>query len=69
MINRRPAPLEFKTTNTIIEKRFGTIAERDAYIKNAERYYAKKYGKDSFMIYETSNAFGTSYGATVVIKK
>ena len=65
----RPAPLEFKTTNTIIEKRFGTIAERDAYIKNAERYYAKKYGNGNFMIYETSNVFGTSYGATVVIKK
>lgn len=65
----KPAPLEFKTTNTIIEKRFNTIAERDAYIKNAERYYAKKYGKGKFSIYETSNVFNTSFGATVVIKK
>ena len=67
-MTHRPAPLEFKTTNTIIEKRFNTAKERDAYIKNAERYYAKKYGKSSFMIYETNNAFGTSFGATVVIR-
>ena len=65
----RPAPLEFKTTNTIIEKRFNTAKERNAYIKNAERYYTKKYGANNFTILETSNVFGDSFGAEVIIRK
>lgn len=64
----KPAPLVFETTNTIIKKRFNTIAERDAYIKNAKRYYAKKYGANSFMILETSNVFGDRFGAEVIIR-
>ena len=67
-MTHRPAPLEFKTTNTIIKKRFNTIAERDAYIKNAARYYAKKYGINNFTILETSNAFGDKFGAEVIIR-
>ena len=64
----KPAPLEFKTSNTIITKRFNTEAERDAYIKNATRYYAKKYGPKRFMILETSNVFGDKFGAEVIIR-
>lgn len=67
-MTHRPALLEFKTTNTIIKKRFNTIAERDAYIKNAKRYYTKKYGANNFTILETSNVFGNKIGAEVIIR-
>ena len=67
-MTHKPAPLEFSTTNTIIKKRFNTIAERDAYIKNATRYYAKKYGANNFTILETSNAFGNRISAEVIIR-
>ena len=65
---RSPA-LVFETSNIIIKKRFDTIADRDAYIKNAERYYAKKYGANNFTILETSNVFGDRIGAEVIIKR
>ena len=61
--------LVFETSNIIIKKRFDTIADRDAYIKNAERYYAKKYGANNFTILETSNVFGDRIGAEVIIKR